>query len=26
MKFIISGEEVKRGKPDPEIFITTAKE
>jgi len=25
MKFIISGEEVKRGKPDPEIFITTAK-
>jgi len=24
MKFIISGEEVKKGKPDPEIFLTTA--
>ena len=25
MKFIISGEEVKKGKPDPEIFLTAAK-
>lgn len=25
MKFIISGEEVKRSKPDPEIFLTAAK-
>lgn len=25
MKFIISGEEVQKGKPDPEIFLTAAK-
>ena len=25
MQFIISGEEVKKGKPDPEIFLTAAK-
>lgn len=25
MKFIISGEEVNKGKPDPEIFLTAAK-
>lgn len=25
MKFIISGEEVRKGKPDPEIFLTAAK-
>ena len=25
MKFVISGEEVDKGKPDPEIFLTAAK-